>query len=114
MELAQEEERLRAEVEKARAEGAEFVSVTEAVGRAQVDAAWAQESAVAMAKARALVEHAEFVAETYMPPKLHVFVLSGFDSYVPRRDDYDPKLVLRDSTEHLAVTLAEVYFHYLL
>lgn len=105
---------MRAEVEKARAEGAEFVRETEAAERAQVDAAWAQESAVAMAKARALVEHVEFVAETYTPPEPHVFVPSGFDNYVPQRDDYDPKLVLRDPTEHLTVTWAEVYFHYLL
>lgn len=66
MELAQEEEQLRAEAERRRAEEEEE--------RAQRDVGWAQQ----MAKAWAQV-HAEFVPETYTPPELHVFVPSGFE-----------------------------------
>lgn len=107
VELAHEEERLRAKAE-------ELVRETEAAERAQEDTTWTQESAVALAKARAQVERAEFVAETYTPSKPHVFVPSGFYSYVPRREDYDSELVLRDPTEYLSATWAEVYFQYLL
>lgn len=75
MELAQEEEQLRAEAERRRAEEEELVKeVEEEEERAQRDVGWAQQ----MAKAWAQV-HAEFVPETYTPPELHVFVPSGFE-----------------------------------
>lgn len=106
IEKAQEEERLRAEAEGTSDDEQDLVKEAE---RAQADAAWAQESAVALAKARAEMTRAEFVAETYTPPEPHVFIPSGFDSYQLRWDEYDPELVLRDPTEHLSVTWAEVY-----
>ncbi|XP_058225789.1 uncharacterized protein LOC131334672 isoform X2 [Rhododendron vialii] len=107
LEFAQEGERLRAEAERTRAEGEELVRETEAAERAQVDVAWARESAMAQAKARAQVTRAKFVAETYTPPESHVFVPSGFVRYVPHREDYNPELVLRDPEVHLSTTWSE-------
>lgn len=57
--------------------------VTEVAERAQEDTVWAQESVLALAKARVQVTRDNFVAETYTPPELHVFVPSRFDSYLP-------------------------------
>lgn len=65
---------------------------------------------MALARARAQATRADFVAETYSPPEPHVFIPSRFDHYEPRREDYDPKLVLREPTEHLSVSWAEVHF----
>lgn len=76
--------------------------------RAQVDAAWARESIVVQAKARAKVTRNGFVVETYTPLEPHVFVPSGSVPYVPRREDYDPKLVLRDPEVHLSTSWVEV------
>ncbi|KAI8554993.1 hypothetical protein RHMOL_Rhmol05G0139200 [Rhododendron molle] len=100
--LAEEEERRQQEAE-------EFSRESEAVERAQEEEAWARESAMELAKSRPQVAHAEFVAETYTPPKPILFVPSGVNSYVARREDYGPKLVLRDPTEHLSVSWAQVY-----
>lgn len=68
---------------------------------------------VTMAKARAQEARVEIGAETYTLSEPHVFVPSGFDHYVPQRDDYDFELVLRDPTEHLSVTWTAVHFQYL-
>lgn len=83
IELAREEERLRAEAKRARADEEDLEREAEAAERAQFDAAWVRETAVALAKARAQEAHAEFVAETYAPLEPHVFVLSGFVHYTP-------------------------------
>lgn len=55
---------------------------------------------------------ARSLAEGTRAPKRHVFIPSGVDNYMPRREDYDPEVVLRDPTEHLALTWAEVYFQF--
>lgn len=102
VELAQEEDRLRRETEY-------LVRETETAKRAQEEAAWP----VALARTRVQATRAAFVAETYTLLEQHVFILSGVDGYVPRREDYVDELVLRDLTEHLALTWAEVYFQLL-
>lgn len=108
IELAQEEERLRAKAERAGADEQDFVREAEVAERAQLDAAWARETAVALAKARAQEKWAEFVVETYTPPELHVFVLSSFVHYAPQREDCDSELVLRDPEVQLLATWTEV------
>ncbi|KAI8559156.1 hypothetical protein RHMOL_Rhmol04G0151500 [Rhododendron molle] len=51
----------------------------------------------------------EFSEETYMLPRPHLFVLSGFAWYKPpQQTDYDVELVLRDPRVHIANTWAEV------
>lgn len=92
------EEKLRAEAERAWADEEELVREN------QFDEAWAQQTAIAMAKVKAQEKRSEFVAETYTPLEPHVFVPSGFDHYVPQQDDYDSELVLRDPTVHLSTT----------
>ncbi|KAI8547559.1 hypothetical protein RHMOL_Rhmol07G0205600 [Rhododendron molle] len=50
----------------------------------------------------------EFSEETYMPPRSHLFVPSGFAGYrPPQQADYDPELILRDPGVHIANTWAE-------
>lgn len=82
IELAKEEEQLRAE--RAGADEQDFVREAKGDERAQVDAPWALESAVAQAKARAKVTCTGFLVETYTPLEPHVFVPSGSVPYVPR------------------------------
>lgn len=62
-----------------------------------------------VAESRLSAPRAEFIAGTYVPPKPHLFVPSGVDSYEPRREHYDAELVLRDPTEHLSVSWAQVH-----
>ncbi|KAI8555309.1 hypothetical protein RHMOL_Rhmol05G0164800 [Rhododendron molle] len=38
----------------------------------------------------------EFSEETYVPPRPHLFVPSGFPGFKPQQTDYDVELVLRD------------------
>lgn len=64
---------------------------------------------MALAKARAQEKRAEFVAETYTPLELHMFVPSGFVHYTLQRDEYDSELVLRDPAVHLSMTWTLVY-----
>ncbi|KAI8568245.1 hypothetical protein RHMOL_Rhmol02G0183900 [Rhododendron molle] len=50
----------------------------------------------------------EFSEETYMPPRPHLFVPSGFAGYKPpQQADYDLELVLRDPEVRIANTWAE-------
>lgn len=62
-----------------------------------------------LARTRLQATRPAFVVETYTTPEPHVFVPSGVESYVTRREDYDPELVLRDPTEHLSMSWAQVY-----
>lgn len=57
-----------------------------------------------LAESRAKEPRTDFAAETYTPPEPYIFVPSGVDSYVPRRENYDAELVLRDPEEHLVRT----------
>lgn len=57
-----------------------------------------------LAESRVKGPRAEFVAETYTPPEPQIFIPSGVESYVPRRESYDAELVLRVPEEHLAWT----------
>ncbi|KAI8555035.1 hypothetical protein RHMOL_Rhmol05G0143000 [Rhododendron molle] len=72
--------------------------------KAQEEAAWAQESAVALAESRAKDTRPEFVAKMYMPQEPYIFIPFGFDSYMPRQEHYDSELVLRDPEVHMART----------
>ncbi|KAI8529860.1 hypothetical protein RHMOL_Rhmol11G0006900 [Rhododendron molle] len=64
-------------------------------------------SAVAEAGA---MKRPKFSEETYMPPRPHLFVPSGFASYrPPQQADYDPELILRDPGVHIANSWAEVH-----
>lgn len=62
-----------------------------------------------LAESRLKAPSAAFVAGSYVPPEPHLFVPSGVDSYEPRWEHYDAELVLRDPTENLSVSWAQVY-----
>ncbi|KAI8559580.1 hypothetical protein RHMOL_Rhmol04G0185400 [Rhododendron molle] len=50
----------------------------------------------------------EFSEKTYVPPRPHLFVPSGFSGYKPpQQTDYDIELVLRDPRVHIANTWAK-------
>lgn len=68
---------------------------------------------MAQAKTRVPATHAAFVAETYTPPELHMFISSGSMHHVPQRDDLDPEIVLRDPEVHLLMTWTQVLFQYI-
>lgn len=79
VELAQEEERLRAEI--ARAKDREVLREAEAEERARLNEGLSRQSAVEAAR---LLERATFAEEAYTPPVPHLFVPSGFVSYMPQ------------------------------
>lgn len=62
-----------------------------------------------LAESRLRAPRAEFIAGTYVSPEPHLFVPSEVDRYEPRWEHYDAELVLRDPTEHLSVSWAQVY-----
>ncbi|KAI8572277.1 hypothetical protein RHMOL_Rhmol01G0185700 [Rhododendron molle] len=95
IELAEEEEQLRRESE-------DLVREAEVAEKAHEEAAWSQELGMELTKTRLQAARTLFTIETYMSPEPQMFVPSRVDSNVPRWEDYDPELVLRDPMEHLA------------
>ncbi|KAI8550886.1 hypothetical protein RHMOL_Rhmol06G0142200 [Rhododendron molle] len=94
-----------AERERAGSEG--LATDIEAEERDAEEAQGPRVSAVTEAGA---LKRPEFSEETYMPPRPHLFVPSGFAGYKPpQQADYDLELVLRDPGVHIANTWAEVY-----
>ncbi|KAI8550789.1 hypothetical protein RHMOL_Rhmol06G0134500 [Rhododendron molle] len=61
----------------------------------------------AVAEAGAMTRPA-FSAEAYIPPTPHLFVLSSFAAFAPRRTEYDAELALRDPETHIANTWTEI------
>ncbi|KAI8571978.1 hypothetical protein RHMOL_Rhmol01G0163000 [Rhododendron molle] len=101
--IGEAEAAARAERERA---GEGLAVDVEAEEREAEEALGPRVSAVAEAGA---MERPEFSEETYMPPRPHLFVPSGFAGYrPPQQTDYDPELVLRDPGVHIANTWAEV------
>ncbi|KAI8549185.1 hypothetical protein RHMOL_Rhmol06G0006600 [Rhododendron molle] len=95
----------RAERERAGSEG--LAADIEAEEREAEEAQGPRVSAVTEAGA---LKRPEFSEETYMPPRPHLFVLSGFAGYKPpQQANYDLELVLRDPGVHIANTWAEVF-----
>lgn len=99
--LAQEEERLRDEAERARVEGKDILRETEAAERARAKAELPRVPAATVAVG---LERVPFSAAAYMPPTPHLFVLSGFLAYKPQGPNYDAELVLRDPETHISRT----------
>lgn len=104
--LAQEDERLRDEVERARVEEEDVLREMEAAEKARAEAELPRQSVVTVAAA---TKRAAYSVTVYVPPTPHLFVPSGFATYRPRRTDYKAELVLRDPTAHISMTWAEVY-----
>lgn len=109
--LAQEEERLRDEAERAKVEGEDVLREMEAAERARAEAELPRRTTVTVAKATV---RAAFSATAYVPPTPHLFVLSRFKAYKPRQMDYEAELVLRDPMAHILTTWTEVYARNLL
>lgn len=63
---------------------------------------------VTLAESIRQAPRARFVAKSYVLPEPHLFIPSGVESYVPRQDNYDTELVLRDPKRHLSKTWAQV------
>ncbi|KAI8535430.1 hypothetical protein RHMOL_Rhmol10G0173300 [Rhododendron molle] len=102
-----EEAEAAARVERERAGSEGLAADVEAEEREAEKAQGPRVSAVAEAGA---LKRPEFSEETYMPPRPHLFVPSGFAGYrPPQQTDYDLELVLRDPGVHIANTWAEVY-----
>ncbi|KAI8559933.1 hypothetical protein RHMOL_Rhmol04G0215000 [Rhododendron molle] len=107
--LKAKEDRARAIEEAEAAARAETERVGEGLA-ADVEAEEALGPRVSAVAEAGAMERPEFSEETYMPPRPHLFVPSGFAGYrPPQQTDYDPELVLRDPGVHIANTWAEVY-----
>lgn len=74
--LAQEEERLRDEVERAWVEGEDILREMETAKRARAEAYNSDDGKA--------TERTKFSAEAYVPPTPHLFIPSGLKAYRPR------------------------------
>ncbi|KAI8535407.1 hypothetical protein RHMOL_Rhmol10G0171600 [Rhododendron molle] len=95
-----------ARAEREQKEREESLRDAEAEERARAEAQWPRVKAVAEA---GTMTRPAFSAEAYIPPTPHLFVPSGFAAYVPRRREYDAKIVLKDPKVHIANTWTEAY-----